>query len=83
MNTKSMSISIINPPQLINYSINELQDEARHLVAVGSISRRQPIYVLCKYIPPREWICIESELERCEYLLRDSHCRFNWFRKMG
>ena len=66
-----MSISIINSPQLINYSINELQDEARHLVEVGSISRSQPIYVLCHHIPPREWICIESELERCDYLLRD------------
>nr|MDJ0647821.1 DUF4327 family protein [Xenococcaceae cyanobacterium MO_188.B19] len=22
--------------------------------------------------PAREWVCIECELERCEYLLRDT-----------
>jgi hypothetical protein len=69
-----MSISTINPSYMVHYSINELQDEARHLVEVGSISRHQRIYVLCQHIPPREWVCIESELERCDYLLRDRIC---------
>lgn len=54
-----------------HYSIEMLKDEARQLVEKGSVSRHQPIYVLCQYIPPREWMCVECELERCDYLLRD------------
>jgi len=53
------------------YSIKLLQDEARHLVERGTVSRRQPIYVLCQHIPPREWVFLESELEQGDYLLRD------------
>jgi hypothetical protein len=48
-----------------------IQDEARHLVENGTVSRQQPIYTLCLYIPAREWVCVECELERCDYLLRD------------
>lgn len=55
----------------IRYSIDVIQDEARHLVEKGVVSRQQPIYVLCQYIPAREWVCIESELEKCNFLLRD------------
>jgi hypothetical protein len=40
-------------------------------VEKGIISRQQPIYVLCQYIPAREWVCVECELERCDFLLRD------------
>lgn len=54
-----------------HYSFNWLKDEARQLVESGVISRQQPIYILCDYIPAREWFCVESELERFEYLLRD------------
>lgn len=57
--------------QSIQYSLNVIRDEARHLVHKGSVSRSQPIYALCQFIPPREWVCIESELERCNFLLRD------------
>ncbi|MDJ0507924.1 MAG: DUF4327 family protein [Crocosphaera sp.] len=53
------------------YSIEILQQEARHLVDRGAISRQQPISILCDYIPPREWISIENELEKSDYLLRD------------
>lgn len=53
------------------YSIDLIQEEARHLVEQGVVSRNQPIYALCQYIPAREWVCIECELERCNYLLRD------------
>ncbi len=53
------------------YSIDLIQDEARQLVHQGKISRRQPIYTLCQYIPSREWECVECELEACGYLLRD------------
>ncbi|MBD1911537.1 MULTISPECIES: DUF4327 family protein [unclassified Leptolyngbya] len=55
----------------IQYSMELLQDEARHLVHQGIVSRQQPIYVLCKYIPAREWAHVECELERCDFLLRD------------
>lgn len=55
----------------IQYSIEMIRDEVRQLVDKGSVSRQQPIYVLCQYIPAREWVCVEYELERCDYLLRD------------
>lgn len=53
------------------YSLNVLQDEAREFVQRGVLSRQQPIYVLCKYIPAREWSYVEWELEENGYLLRD------------
>jgi hypothetical protein len=57
--------------QSLPYSLNIIQDEARQLVQKGLVSRQQPIYILCQYIPAREWSCIEGELERCDFLLRD------------
>ncbi|WP_421654996.1 DUF4327 family protein [Leptothermofonsia sp. ETS-13] len=57
--------------QSAQYSLNMIQDEARELVRKGVVSRQQPIYILCQFIPPREWACIECELERCNFLLRD------------
>ena len=57
--------------QSIQYSMDLLQDEVRHLVQRGTVNRQQPIYTLCKYIPAREWACIEEELEECDFLLRD------------
>ena len=54
-----------------HYTISMIKDEVRQLVETGTVSRHQPIYVLCEYIPAREWVCVESELERCDYLLRD------------
>jgi len=53
------------------YTIDTLRDEARHLVEQGAVSCRQPIYTMCQYIPAREWVCVEHELERNDYLLRD------------
>lgn len=64
-----MSISTLSPT--VDYSINLLQDEVRHLVDKGVISRQQSIYTLCRYIPAREWARVEKELARHEYLLRD------------
>jgi len=55
----------------LRYSLTVIQDEARQLVHRGVISRRQPIYTLCQYIPAREWDCVECELEQHSYLLRD------------
>lgn len=67
-----MSVATISHNYSINYSIDAIKDEARHLIEKGTVSRQQPIYTLCEYIPAREWVCVEYELERCEYLLRDS-----------
>lgn len=54
-----------------DYSIDMIKDEVRHLVDKGIVGRHQPIYILCQYIPAREWVCVECELEQCDYLLRD------------
>lgn len=55
----------------VQYSIDVIQQEARQLVNKGLVSRQQPIYTLCQYIPAREWGCVEGELEKCDFLLRD------------
>lgn len=60
-----------NTVPLVRYSLGVIQDEARQLVQKGLVSRQQPIYTLCQYIPAREWVCIEVELEKCDFLLRD------------
>jgi hypothetical protein len=57
--------------QSVQYSLDVIQEEARQLVQKGLVSRQQPIYILCQFIPPREWACVECELERCNFLLRD------------
>ncbi|MGF1488242.1 MAG: DUF4327 family protein [Prochloraceae cyanobacterium] len=66
-----MSIKTLTPPAKINYSLETIRDEARQLIEQGLVSRQQPIYVMCQYIPSREWVEVECELERCDYLLRD------------
>ncbi|MEB3828362.1 DUF4327 family protein [Phormidium sp. CCY1219] len=58
----------------ISYTIEVIQEEARQLVKKGILSRQQPIYTLCQYIPAREWMNVEFELEQNEYLLRDRIC---------
>ena len=67
-----MSTANLYPSFLTSYTIESIKEEARQLIEKGILSRQQPIYTLCKYIPAREWVCIECELERCEYLLRDT-----------
>ncbi|HAA26391.1 MAG TPA: hypothetical protein DCE56_00330 [Cyanobacteria bacterium UBA8553] len=66
-----MSANLVQSTPSLQYSIDVIQGEARHLVEKGVVSRQQPIYVLCQYIPAREWVCVECELERCNFLLRD------------
>ena len=63
-----MSVNTVPP---IRYSLDVIQDEARQLVQKVLVSRQQPIYTLGQYIPAREWVCIECELEQCDFLLRD------------
>lgn len=58
-------------PYSFGYSLGMIKDEVRQLVETGTVSRQQPIYVLCQYIPAREWVCVECELERSDFLLRD------------
>jgi uncharacterized protein YqgQ len=62
---------MITYPPSNTYSLAIIQDEVRQLVEKGMITRQQHIYILCEYIPAREWVCIESELEKADYLLRD------------
>ena len=62
--------TLLTPPS-INYSIEMIRDEVRQLLDKGLVTPHQPIYVLCQYIPPREWVGVECELEKCDYLLRD------------
>ncbi|WAL58873.1 DUF4327 family protein [Thermocoleostomius sinensis] len=57
--------------QSVQYSMGIIQDEARQLVQKGVVGRNQPIYVLCQYIPAREWACVECVLENNDFLLRD------------
>lgn len=57
--------------QSLQYTVDVIRDEARHLVQQGAVSRQQPIYTLCRYIPAREWAYVEEQLEASGYLLRD------------
>jgi len=57
------------PPTV--YSLEIVREEARQLIKRQVISRHQPIYRLCEYIPAREWLYVTAELERGNYLLRD------------
>ncbi|MGF1542182.1 MAG: DUF4327 family protein [Pleurocapsa sp.] len=66
-----MTLATVSPYRFTNYSIDSIKEEARQLVEQGIVSRQQPIYVLCNHIPAREWVCVECELELCDYLLRD------------
>lgn len=67
-----MSTTSVYPSITPTYTIESIREEARQLIEKGILSRQQPIYTLCKYIPAREWVGVECELERCEYLLRDT-----------
>jgi uncharacterized protein YqgQ len=53
------------------YTIEVIREEASELVKQGLLQRKSPVYTLCQYIPPREWRCVECELERNDYLLKD------------
>ena len=63
--------AIAQPRLSTSYSLDIIKDEARQLIETGTISRQQSIYSLCKYIPAREWVMVECQLERNDYLLRD------------
>ncbi|MGB8701117.1 MAG: DUF4327 family protein [Thermosynechococcaceae cyanobacterium] len=58
-------------PTLHQYSIADIQDEVRALIARGSVGRHQRIYELSKYFSDREWQNVERLLEANDYFLRD------------
>lgn len=69
-----MSFNMVSsavPSTSVQYTLDVIQEEARRLVHKGVVSRQQPIYTLCQYIPAREWAWVECELEKNNYLLRD------------
>jgi uncharacterized protein YqgQ len=66
-----MSINTVASIRSLTYTIDLIRDEIRALVERNIISRKQPLYVLAEYIPPREWLQVEIELEQEEFLLRD------------
>ena len=53
------------------YNIDTIKDEIRELVDKGKLRSNEPICHVCKFISPREWICVECELEKNDYLPRD------------
>ncbi|TVP56515.1 MAG: DUF4327 family protein [Nodularia sp. (in: Bacteria)] len=55
----------------VRYDIGIIREEAHQLVKKGLLDRQQPIYSLCRYVPNRDWILFEKELEKHEFLLRD------------
>ena len=61
----------VSSVQYRSYPIEVIREEATHLVLSGRVSRQQPLYVLCNYIPTREWNQVEQELEKNSFLLRD------------
>jgi Domain of unknown function (DUF4327) len=69
MSVNMVSSTVSSTP--VQYTLDVIQEEARQLVQKGVISRQQPIYTLCQYIPAREWAWVECELEKNSYLLRD------------
>lgn len=66
-----MTQSTFTLPSPFFFSLGQIRDEVKQLVEDNQVSRHQSLYSLCEFIPPREWVCIEFELERCGFLLRD------------
>jgi hypothetical protein len=58
--------------KIAHYDLEDIKEEALNLIEEKKISPQQKIQCLCDFIPPREWICLECELERNDYFLRDS-----------
>ncbi|MEA5582626.1 DUF4327 family protein [Nodularia harveyana UHCC-0300] len=56
---------------IVKYDIGVIREEASQLVKKGLLDRQQPIYSLCRYVPNRDWLLFEMELEKNEFLLRD------------
>jgi hypothetical protein len=66
-----MSINATLSTLPLHYSINRIKDEVCSLYERRIIRRSHQLYVLCEHLPAREWLGIECEIERSDYLLRD------------
>lgn len=55
----------------LSFKLSTITDEVRQLVDKGTLKHSQHLYALCQYFSPREWIAIETELERNGLLMRD------------
>lgn len=66
-----MNLNTALPFNSFAYSIETITDEIKALVEKGTVSRQQPLYSLAEYIPAREWLNVEKELEEQDFLLRD------------
>ena len=53
-----------------DYNFDLIVEEVKALLEKGVINRFQPLYILANYIPSREWLTVELELEEKGYLLR-------------
>ncbi|AUC60902.1 DUF4327 domain protein [Cyanobacterium sp. HL-69] len=69
-----MSIQIFPNVSSYGYTFDFIRDEIRALVEKGVLSRHQPIYSLAQFIPAREWMGVEKNLEQQDFLLRDRIC---------
>jgi hypothetical protein len=54
-----------------SYDFDVIVDEVRALLDNGTVTPLQPLYILANYIPSREWLAVEMELENKGYLLRN------------
>ena len=68
MNTSTIACS--QNPLKRDYTFNIIVEEVNALLEKGVINRFQPLYSLANYIPAREWLAVEIELEEKGYLLR-------------
>ncbi len=50
-------------------SIQEIQNEVRHLVEIHTLDPQQAIYGLSQFFSPGEWALVECELEANGYSL--------------
>lgn len=55
----------------VKYDTDAIKEKARQLVSFQLVDTQQPIYALYKYIPGRDWVCVELELAENDLLPRD------------
>ena len=66
-----MTLNTLLANSKYSYNFDVIVDEVRALLDNGNVTALQPLYTLANYIPEREWLAVEMELEENGYLLRD------------
>lgn len=56
----------------VQYGLEAVQSEVRHLLASGMLRCSEPIEHLKTYFPEREWLPIQNELLLQDYTLQDA-----------